>query len=90
MIILILVLSCYLDHLKINSDYDGKDLINTFYSDVRDYGFFESFKRALFKLNFCGIYSDEMNTLKNVVSLQREFSSTMEGIRKNKYKKRKF
>ncbi len=57
------ILRCYLDHLKINSNYDGVDLINTFYSDVRDYGFFESFKRAVFQLRLCGIYSDQMNAL---------------------------
>ncbi|MBG07135.1 MAG: hypothetical protein CME68_00115, partial [Halobacteriovoraceae bacterium] len=58
-----LVLRCYLEHLGVNSNYDGVKLIDSFYSDVRDYGFFESFKRVLFHLNFCGIYPDEMKIL---------------------------
>ena len=36
-----LVIKCYIDHLQINVNFNGEKLINTFFSEVRDYGFFD-------------------------------------------------
>ena len=69
-----LVIKCYIDHLQINVNFNGEKLINTFFSEVRDYGFFESFKRALFQLNFCGIYADEMKILEECCESTKENS----------------
>ena len=66
-----IILECYLKHLKIEVNYEKKNLLEKFYGDVRDYGFLESF-RILFHLRFCGIYFEKLNTLEDLCQSTNE------------------